>query len=223
MKTSNKLFVICTIYVPIMLIALLYPQIHDFYTYAIPLDGLSVYQDEFYNFENEFQKIIKDNVSCFTTPSMNYFCYSKPRMYEEGHGVSYLYGNTTKISGELHVDKIDVGPSYFTIKNMTLIKGETAKITLADKDFRIGNATFTQYEITDNFEFTKIIKKFDTFIAYCDNYEGTSVTVVQYLGITKIDGVNYFMTWHTQMNSKSGIKCDYPQIIKYSFGHDFGI
>jgi len=79
------------------------------------------------------------------------------------------------------------------------------------------------YEITDEFEFSAIIEKFDTFIAKCNNSEGTSVTIVQYLGITTIGDTEYFVTWHTIANSESGIACDYPQIIQYSFGHDFGI
>ena len=143
-------------------------------------------------------------------------------MFEEGHGASYLISNTTKISGELHFDKVNVGPSYFTIKNMTQIKGDTASITFADNDYRVGNATFTQYEITNDFEFTEIIEKFDTFVVKCDNFEGTSVTVVQYLGITTIDSVDYFMTWHLNAHSEAGIACDYPQIIQDSFDNDFG-
>jgi hypothetical protein len=105
---------------------------------------------------------------------------------------------------------------------MTLIKGDTASITFADNNYRVGNATYTQYEITDNFEFTEIIKKFDTFIAKCNNYEGTRVTIVQYLGVTTIDDIDYFMTWHTTADSELGVRCDYPQVIKYSFGHNFG-
>ena len=77
------------------------------------------------------------------------------------------------------------------------------------------------YEITNDFEFTTIIEKFDTFIAKCDNYEGTSVTVVQYLGITTIDSVDYFMTWHLNALSEEGITCNYPQIIQHSLKHNF--
>jgi len=164
----------------------------------------------------------KKDTRCFTTPSMNYFCYAKPRMFDEAPWVSYLFSNTTKITGEVHFDNVNVGPSYFTIKNMTQIKGDTASITFADNDYRVGNATSTLYEITDEFEFTEIIEKFDTFVAKCDNYEGTSVTIVQYLGITTIDGVDYFMTWHLNANSEDGIACDYPQIIQNSLKHNFG-
>jgi len=188
-----------------------------------PLDKFTLFEDPFFTDPDKFVEISeKKDSKCFTTPSMNYFCYAKPRMYESEIGVSWLISNTTKISGELHFDNVNVGPSYFTMKNMTLINGDTAKITFADKDYRVGNATSTLYEITDDFEFTTIIEKFDTFIVKCDNYGGNSVTVVQYLGITTIDGVDYFMTWHLNALSEEGIACDYPQIIQNSFDNDFG-
>jgi len=187
------------------------------------LDKMTLWVDPFFDNLNKFAEINeKKDTRCFTTPSMNYFCYAKPRMFEEGSSVSYLFSNTTKITGELHFDNVNVGPSYFTMKNMTQIKGDTASITFADNDYRVGNATSTLYEITDEFEFTEIIEKFDTFVAKCDNYDGTSVTVVQYLGITTIDGVDYFMTWHLNAHSEEGITCDYPQIIQNSFDNDFG-
>jgi len=187
------------------------------------LDKFTLFEDPFFTDPDKFVEISeKKDSKCFTTPSMNYFCYAKPRMYESGIGNSWLISNTTKINGELHFDNVNVGPSYFTMKNMTLIQGDTAKITFADKNYRVGNATSTLYEITDDFEFTEIIEKFDTFVVKCDNYDGISVTVVQYLGITTIDGVDYFMTWHLNALSEDGIACDYPQIIQNSFDNDFG-
>jgi hypothetical protein len=224
MNGTNVLFVISTIFIPLFLISLNFSTISDFYKYSIPLNKMVLWEDPFFSDPGKFAEINEKNDSqCFTTLSMNYFCYAKPVMFDKGHGTSYLLSNTTKISGQLHFDDINIGPNYFTIKNMTLIKGDVAKITLADNNYRVGNATFTQYEITDNFEFTEIIKKFDTFIAKCNNYEGTSLTIVQYLGITTIDDADYFMTWHTRAQSESGITCNYPQVIKYSFGHNFGI
>jgi len=141
-------------------------------------------------------------------------------MHEESMMVSYVVG-TNGIDGELHFDPVDGGVSYFTMKNMTLVKGDTALITFADNDYRVGNATFTKYEITEDFEFSATIEKFVTFIAKCNNNEGTSVTIVQYLGITTIDGIDYFMTWHMLADSEQGVACDYPQIIKNSLDHNF--
>ncbi len=223
MNNVNILFVISAVFVPLLLISISYSAIQDYYTYSVPLNKMILFEDPLFNDPDKFIEISeKKDSKCFTSPSMNYFCYAKPRMYESGIGVSWLISNTTKISGELHFDNVNVGPSYFTMKNMTLIQGDTAKITFADKDYRVGNGTSTLYEITNDFEFTTIIEKFDTFVAKCDNYDGTSVTVVQYLGITTIDGVDYFMTWHLNALSEEGIVCDYPQIIQNSFDNDFG-
>jgi hypothetical protein len=141
-------------------------------------------------------------------------------MHGESTMVSYVVG-INGIDGELHFDPINKGVSYFTMKNMTLVKGDTAMITFADNDYHVGNATFTKYEITEDFEFSATIEKFDSFIAKCNNYEGTSVTIVQYLGITTIDGIDYFKTWHMLADSEQGVACDYPQIIKHSLDHNF--
>lgn len=212
MKTSNKLFVICTIYVPIMVIALLYPQIHDFYTYSVPLNDFTI--DRWMYSQPDYLSSIqnKDGTACFTAPSKHLFCYRNPRM-SENSGVSYITSDVG-IDGELHFERIDNDDSYFTMKKITRIHDDTAKITFADKGYS---------EISNKFEFTTIVQKYDTFIAECSNSEGTSADLVQYLGVTVIDGVDYFVTWHTLVSSEKGIACDYPQIIKYSFGHDFGI
>jgi len=222
MNGVNILFVISAVFVPLLLISLNYSAISDFYEYSVPLNSLVLGPNFLADNTEEFQKIYNDEYSeCFTTLHDNLFCYAKPRE----HGdilVSYVVGQNG-IDGELHFDPINKGVSYFTMKNMTLISDDTAMITFADNNYRVGNKDMTTYEITDKFEFDIIVEKFDTFITKCNNYEGTSVTIVQYLGITTIDDADYFMTWHTTADSESGVSCDYPQIIKHSFGHDFGI
>ena len=224
MNGVNVLFVISAILVPLLLISLNYDSINNFYTYSTPLNKMVLWEDPFFNDPDKFiDTSEKKDSKCFTTLSMNNYCYAKPRIYDDGiPRTSYVIGENG-ISGELHFDNVDVGPSYFTMKGMNVIKGDTAMITFADNDYRVGNRDKTNYEIIDDFEFSTIIEKFDTFIAKCNYYNGTSVTIVQYLGITKIDDVEYFLTWHTTADSKSGIACDYPQIIQHSFGHDFGI
>jgi len=107
------------------------------------------------------------------------------------------------------------------MKNMTRISDDTAMITFADNNYRVGNKTRTTYEITDKFEFDAIVEKFDSFIAKCNNYEGTTVTIVQYLGIDTRDGIDYFLTWHTIAESEQGISCNYPQIIQNSLDYNF--
>ncbi len=221
MNDSNKLFVISSAIVLILLISINYNSIHDYYVYSVPLNSLVLGPNFSTDNVEQFQKIYNDeNSECFTTLNENLFCYPKPRMHGESMMVSYVVG-TNEIDGELHFDPINKGVSYFTMKNMTLVKGDTVLITFADNDYRVGNATFTKYEITEDFEFTAIIEKFDSFIAKCNNYEGTAVTIVQYLGIDTIDEVDYFLTWHMLADSEKGVTCDYPQIIKHSLDHDF--
>lgn len=220
MNNVNKLFVISTIMVPLLLISLNYDSIQDFYTYSVPLNSFVV-EPNFSFGQDRIQKIYQDKDSqCFTTLNKNIFCYEKPRLHGETILISYVIG-TNGIDGEMHLDPIDMGVSYFTMKNMTRISGDTAMITFADNDYRNGNATFTIYEITDEFEFDTIIEKFDTFIAICNNYEGTSVVIVQYLGVDTIDGLDYFLTWHMTASSEQGISCKYPEIIQHSLKHNF--
>ncbi len=220
MNNVDKIFVISTILVPLLLISLNYTVIRDFYVYSVPLNNLTIehwaYSDDPWIFQKTYEK---EWSHCFTTPSMNHFCYEKPRMYEK-NGVSYVIGSNG-INGELHFDPTHIGASYFTIKNMTVISKDIAMITFADKNYHIGNEIMTKYEITNEFEYSATIEKFDTFISHCNNYGGTAVTVVQYLGITTIDDVDYFMTWHVPATSKQGLKCDYPEIIQHSLKHHF--
>jgi len=217
---SSKLFVICAIYVPLLLILLSYPQISDFYTYSVPLNSFTV-ESNFSFGEDRVQKIHQDKDSkCFTTPNKNIFCYEKPKLHGETLLLSYPVG-ANGIDGEMHLEPIEMGISYFTMKNATRISDDTAIITFADNNYRVGNKDRTTYEITDKFEFDAVVEKFDTFIAKCNNYEGTSVTIVQYLGVETIDDQDYFLTWHMLAQSEKGIACHYPQIIQHSLKHNF--
>jgi hypothetical protein len=221
MNGINVLFAISCIFVPLLVISINYSSISDFYDYSVPLNSFVV-EPNFSFGQDRIQKTYQDKDSqCFTTLNNNLFCYEKPRLHGETMLISYVIG-TNGIDGEMHLDPIDMGVSYFTMKNMTRISGDTAMITFADNDYRVGNKDRTTYEITDKFEFDTIIEKFDTFIAKCNNYEGTSVTIVQYLGVDTIDGVDYFLTWHMLASSEQGISCKYPEIIQHSLKHNFG-
>jgi len=220
MKTVTILFVISAVFVPLLLISLNYSAIQDFYTYSVPLNSFVV-ESNFSFGEDRIQKAYQDKDSqCFTTLNNNLFCYEKPRLHGETMLISYVIG-TNGLDGEMHLNPVDMGVGYFTMKNMTRISVDTAMITFADNNYRVGNKDRTTYEITDKFEFDTIIEKFDSFIAKCNNYEGTDVTIVQYLGVDIIDGVDYFLTWHMLASSDQGVTCDYPQIIQHSLKHNF--
>ncbi len=219
MNGVNVLFVISCIFVPLLLISMNYESISDFYEYSVPLNSLVIpnYADIVKNFQKMYD--YKDS-ECFTTPNGNLFCYSKPLLFEDGPRATIVLSENG-FDGEIHFDPVDPSTSYFTMKNMTRISDDTIMITFADNNYRVGNKDRTTYEITDKFEFDAIVEKFDSFIAKCNNYEGTSVTLVQYLGVDTIDGVDYFLTWHTLADSEQGISCNYPQIIQHSLKHNF--
>ena len=202
-----------------MLLALFSPQIDDFYKYSVPLNSFKIpnYLPEI---SKNFQEIHDyEGSECFTTPNGNLFCYSAP-LFEDGPRPTYVIGKNG-IDGEIHFDPVETGPNYFLMLNMTKISDDKATIAFADKDYRMGNRTTTLYEVTDEFEWSTTIEKYDTFISHCTNFEGTSVTIVQYLGIKPINGTDYFLTWHTAADSETGIPCDYPQIIQHSLNHKF--
>ncbi len=185
------------------------------------LDSITIEREIFSDDPEIFAKTVeKEDSTCYTSQNGNLFCYGKPRMHEE-HGVSLVIGENG-IQGEIHFDPIDKGVDYFTIQNMTQIDGNRAMITLADKDYSIGGRDGVIYSIDEEFEYSVVLEKFDSFIAKCNNYEGTVVTLVQYLGITTIDSTDYFMTWHTPAHFDDGIRCDYPEIMQYSMEHNFG-
>ncbi len=225
MSSVNVLFVISILFVPLLLISLNYPVIIDFYTYSVSINNAVIIPNFSANDPGEFQKVRDEKYStCYTTPASNLFCYKKPKIHDESnrdHLSSFVVGNNG-INGEIHFDRVGLEGGIFTIKNMSLVNDkETALITFADKDYGIGNKDRTIYEITEKFEFTVIVEKYDSFITHCGNFDGTGATVVQYLGVTTIDGIDYFVTWHTVILPEDAFLCKYPQLIQYSLKHDF--
>jgi len=225
MNSVNTLFVISTILVPLMLISLNYSAIIDFYTHDVPLNRSVIIANFPSDDPEKFQNIRKEKDStCYTPPSMNQYCYKKPRIFDEqerDHLYSLIIGDNG-INGEIHFDRVGLEGGIFTIKNMVLLDEDSALFTFADKDYRIGNKDRTTYEITEDFEFTTVVEKYDTFITHCGNFDGTGATLVQYLGVITIDGLDYFVTWHTVITSEQGLVCKYPEIIQHSLKHNFG-
>jgi len=224
MKTSNILLVISVFTVGFILISINYSTISDFYTYSVPLNKAEIIPN-FPPTSNEFQNVHDEKDStCYNTPSMNQYCYKKPKIRDEqnlDHLSSFIVGDNG-INGELHFDRVGLEGGIFTIKNMILVDGNFALITFADKDYRIGNKDRTTYEIIEDFEFTTIVEKYDSFVTHCGNFDGTGATIVQYLGATTIDDVDYFLTWHTVILPEDRFQCKYPEIIQYSLKHNFG-
>ena len=221
MKTIH-LAIIVIILLATSLVILNLDNIYYYLIWYSPLNDMKIehliYSSDGLQYFNKIKNM--ENSTCFTTPSKNYFCYSSPRMFENG-GVSYI-ADSNGVQGELHFDRVGKGNFIFTIKNMTQINNNETTITFSDKNYRIGNDEEIIYQINDKFQYSTTIKKFDTFISNCSDYKGNHVNVVQYLGTKTIDGVEYFMTWHTLGDTKNGIYCKYPDIIKFSFKRHFG-
>lgn len=220
---SILLLAISVITVGVILLSINYSAISDFYTYSVPLNKAKIIPN-FPAQPNEFQNVRNEKDSaCYTTPSMNQYCYKKPIIRDnqnKDHLTSFITGNNG-INGELHFDRVSLEGGIFTIKNMKLIDENTALFTFADEDYRIGNKDRTIYEITEDFEFDAIVKKFDSFITHCGNFDGTGATIVQYLGTTSINDVDYFLTWHAVIEPKDRFECKYPQIIQHSLDYNF--
>ena len=219
---TNLLLAVSVLMVGTILLSINYTAIIDFYTYSVPLVKTEIIPN-FPPNQNEFEKVKNEtNSTCYTTPSENQFCYQMPKFYgdDRDHLTSFIVGDNG-INGELHFDRVGVDGGIFTIKNMTLIDKTSASITFADKDYRIGNKARTTYEIIEDFEFIAVVDKYDSFITHCGNFDGSSATLVQYLGTTTIDNVNYFLTWHTVILPEDRFSCKYPEIIQHSLGHNF--
>ena len=217
---NNFLLVFSVLMVFAILIVVNYNAINDFYKFSVPLNSLELSKD-FQDTSEQFEKIKNlESSTCFTTPSMNEFCYEKPRMQGKT-GTSYLVGNNIGFDGgHMHFDKVNPGTSWFTIKNIKEMENDSVLITFGDRDGKVTGSFFTSSE---DFEFIATVNKFDTFVSHCNKEDGTNVRVVQYLGIQTIDDVDFFVTWHTSGNLQTPIVCEYPEIIQHSMNHDFGI
>ena len=218
---GSKLLAISSVVVLLILLSLNYSEMHAAYTFGSALNKITV-EPNFPLEEGTFEETrdSKDSL-CFVTPNHNQYCYKKPRVFGEDTLVSTIVGDN-RINGEMHLDPVDSGVHYFTMNGMTRIHGDTANIFFADKDYRIGNRDRTTYEITEDFEYSAVIEKFDTFITHCGNFDGTGVTIVQYLGVITLDGMDYFATWHAVGSSEKGVPCKYPELIHHSLNHNFG-
>lgn len=211
---------ISAIMVPLLLISVNYSAIQDFYKFSVPLNSLELSKD-FQDTPEQFEKTKNlENSTCFTTRSMNEFCYDKPRIRDKII-TSWLVGNDVGFDGgEVHFDKINPGTSYFTMQNIKEIEDDSALITFGDRDGKVTGSFFTSSE---DFEFTTTVNKFDTFVSHCNNEDGTNVLVIQYLDIQTVDDADFFVTWHISADLENPIACEYPEIIQHSMGHDFGI
>ena len=206
-----------------MLLALFSSQIADYYTYSVPIkNGVIIPNFEPSSFEFAETQAQK-NSTCLTTPQGNVFCYKKPDNHDGqhiDHLSSYIVGDNG-INGELHFHRVGYEGGIFTIKDREYVNQDSALFTFADKDYRIGNKDRTTYEILEDFEFSTLVQKYDSFITHCGKFDGQAATVNQFLGVATVYDTNYYLTWHTVIEFENGMPCKYPQIIQHSLRHTF--
>lgn len=221
MKTVDILFVINIIMVPLLLISLNYESISDFYTYSIPLNTFSAEPMSFPYDPDRFQRIKGlDDSSCFVTPTNNEYCYKLPLGDED---FRYSHPLDSKgISGEMHLEPVNNATGYWTMSSIVPISNDTAIITFSDNSDRYPPETLASWHVTEEFEFTKTVEKYDTFVSHCSE-DRKHMEIMQYLGIITIEDAEYVATWHINVSSDQEITCKYPQIIQNSFRVDFGI
>ena len=207
-----------------MLLALFSPQISDFYTYSVPIKKGEIVP----SFEvqpDEFAKIQAQNDStCITTPHYNVYCFQKPDTHDGqniDHLTSLIVGDNG-VNGELHFDRVGTEDAMFTIQNIEYVNADSGLFTFADKDYRMGNKDLTIYEIQQDFQFSTIVKKYDSFITHCTTFDGNAGIINQFLGVQTIDDVDYFLTWHTVIEFEKPVLCHYPEITKHSLLHNYG-
>jgi hypothetical protein len=124
--------------------------------------------------------------------------------------------------GDYHLELVgDNEKHWATISNVTLIDDETIKIDFNANNYRIGNATFTAYEIPNEFEYTNFVKKGQTFIAVC--VSESAVAFLKYIGIVYDSENYYYLFFHGNANLPKELICKYPQIIQHSFAVDFNL
>ena len=217
---TNLLLAISAVAVGAVLLSVNHAAISDFYTYSVPYNDFVVAYMAYSSDPDRFQLTKQQQDStCFVAPSGNEYCYERPSDLWDFR-ITYLFGSNG-IDGEMHLDPVDGAVGVWAIERMVPVSETVGVITFSD-DASIGHGSLNRYDPPEEFEFTETVERYDTFVANCRN-GGEVVDIVQYLGVVTVEGAEYVATWHVHAESERGIPCKYPEIIKHSFGHDFGI
>lgn len=221
MNAVNTLFVISTIMVPLLLISLNYESINNFYTISVPMNSFVAEPMDFSNDPNRFQRIkgLEDS-TCFVTPANNEYCFKYPIGDEE-----FRYSHpirSDEVSGEMHLEPANNATGYWSMSKIVPVSDDSAIITFSDNSDRYPPETLARWLVTEEFEFTRTVEKYETFVSHCAG-DGFHMEIMQYLGLFTIEDTDYLATWHVHVTSDQEIACKYPQIIQASFGHDFGL
>lgn len=132
--------------------------------------------------------------------------------------------------GDYHLEPIgDNEKHWATISSIMPIDDKTIKIVFRGNNPN-GNNTMADYGIPNDFEYSHLVKKGQTFIPVCvgsgvlkDNIRQDTVVFLQYMGIVQLSGSYYYEFYHTNAVLPRGLICKYPQIIQYSFNVELDI
>lgn len=133
----------------------------------------------------------------------------------------------------MHLEPVSRAVGYWAMSKIVPISETAAIITFSDSPdlYSQGIIAFSDGagfdeasgpSTPEEFEFAKTVEMYDTFVSNCRN-GGKVLDIVQYVGVVTVEDTDYVATWHVHAESEQGIPCSYPEIIRHSFGHDFGI
>ncbi|MBI5147264.1 MAG: hypothetical protein HZA84_08650, partial [Thaumarchaeota archaeon] len=146
-------------------------------------------------------------------------------IYQDPSGILY-YNSFTNPEfspiGDYHFERVGNNEKHWaTISSVTLIDDETIRIVFHRNNYRIGNETVNQYEIPNEFEYTHLVKKGQTFISVCMGKSNPAF--LKYMGIVQTSGNYYYEFYHTDADLPQGLICKYPEIIQHGFDANFDI
>ena len=218
--STNLLLAISAVAVGAILLSVNHAAISDFYAYSVPYNDFVVAHMAYSSDPDSFHQTKQQGSACFVTPSNNEYCYGRPHSMGD-ISIAYIVGSNG-IDGEMHLEPVGRATGYWAIGKMVPVSETTGVITFSDSISLYRDEALHRSDTPEGFEFTRTVERYDTFVANCRN-DGRVVDIVQYLGVVTVEGTKYVATWHVHAESERGIPCDYPEIIRHSFGHDFGV
>lgn len=135
------------------------------------------------------------------------------------------------IGSDYHLEPLgDNEKHWATISNIALIDDQTISIVFRGNNPNSNN-TMSDYKIPNDFAYSHLVKKGQTFIPVCmggygvlkDNIRQDEVVFLQYMGVVQLSGAYYYKFYHTNAVLPQGLTCKYPQIIQHGFDADFDI
>lgn len=217
---TNLLLAVSAAVVGTILLSANHAAISDFYAYSVPYNDFAVAHMVYSLDPDSFQMTKQQQGSaCFVTPSNNEYCYKSPNT--TGNFLTTYIVGSNGIDGEMHLYPVNNVSRHWAIAKIVPVS-ETVGVITFSYAASLGYGNLNDPDPPEEFEFTKTVTRYDTFVTNC-RADGIVVDIVQYLGVVTVEGAEHVAIWHVHAESERGIPCKYPEIIKHSFGHDFGI